>query len=279
MDGTVEFDLNESLKLYLNDPATIPTPEADLELQNCENDPNSLSSALVNSVLNPIIEAIAETPEALSRSAVFDSLQFLLKCAPISLSPYQRFPREPDSELFRISRSTSLLPANSMSKAADVLVSGLSAEVDVVSRELETDEPEALHHHKRLLEIYAFLLQWTVAAVETKAAEKPVAAAPTRGRGAGGKAKSKSGAKDGNWDSAVQLQGALEVICKTLRLKLGRLFVTTSESDTFVGLFTRSVYLIFESEQRTKNTTIRMHAFKVLGIAVKHHGHAFGAPL
>ena len=65
-------------------------------------------------------------------------------------------------------------------------------------------------------------------------------------------------------------------MCKVLKLKLARIFVTTSERDTFVSLFTRPVYLVLESEQRVKSTAIRMHAFKVLCIAVKHHGHAFG---
>lgn len=59
-------------------------------------------------------------------------------------------------------------------------------------------------------------------------------------------------------------------------MKLGKIFMTTSERDTFIGLLTRPVYLILESEQRVKSTTIRMHAFKVLCIAVKHHGHGYG---
>lgn len=52
--------------------------------------------------------------------------------------------------------------------------------------------------------------------------------------------------------------------------------MTTSDRDTFINLFTRAIYLILESEQRVKSLAIRMHAFKVLCIAVKHHGHAFG---
>jgi condensin complex subunit 1 len=87
MDSRVDFDINESLKLYLSDPATISTPEAHGGLLECESDPESLSSGLINGVLNPIVEAIAENPEALAQSSVFDSLQFLLKCAPISLDP------------------------------------------------------------------------------------------------------------------------------------------------------------------------------------------------
>jgi len=34
--------------------------------------------------------------------------------------------------------------------------------------------------------------------------------------------------------------------------------------------------MVLESEQRVKNTAIRMHSFKVLCIAVKHHGHGYG---
>lgn len=86
MDSRIDFDINESLKQYLSDPAAIQTPEADPSLLDCESDTESLTSGLINSVLNPVVEAIAENPEALSRSSVFDSLQFLLKCATSPVS-------------------------------------------------------------------------------------------------------------------------------------------------------------------------------------------------
>lgn len=123
--------------------------------------------------------------------------------------------------------------------------------------------------------MYGFLLQWAFSAVELKAAEKPTEAAPAR-RGAGKSTKSKANTKDGNWDWTAQIQAAMETMCKVMKLKLGRIFLTTSDRDTFINLFTRSIYLILESEQRVKSMSIRMHAFKVLCIAVKHHGHAFG---
>lgn len=123
--------------------------------------------------------------------------------------------------------------------------------------------------------MYGFLLQWALSAVEIKAAEKPAEAAPAR-RGAG-KSKSKASARgDGHWDWTPQIQMSKEIMCKVMKLKLGRIFLTTSDRDTFINLFTRSVYLMLESEQRVKSIAIRMHAFKVLCIAVKHHGHAFG---
>ena len=276
MDDRVNFDVNDALKHYLSDPVAISTPEANGALIDCENDPESLSSGLINGVLNPIVDSIAENPEALTRSSTFDSLQFLLKCAPTFLESQRHFQSEPDSELFKLSRSASLLPIQSLSKIFDLIVSGLSSEADTLNNKLETDEQDAVLQHKQLLEMYGFLLQWSISVVEVKSAEKPASGPPAKGRGVGKNVKPKANAKYGSWDSTIQLQFALETMCKVLKLKLGKLFTTTSERDTFVGLFTRSVYLILENEQRTKTTALRMHAFKVLCIAVKHHGHSFG---
>ncbi|ATZ47214.1 Bcycs4 [Botrytis cinerea B05.10] len=249
---TIDFDINDALKHYMSDPATVPTPEADSNLADCENDPESLTNALVNSVLNPIVDLVAENPDAITRSSSFDSLQFLLK-------------------------SSSALPTHALSKIFDLIVSGLSAEADIIHNDLETDEQELVAHHKQLLEIFGFLLQWTIAAVETKAAEKSTTAPVARGRGKASKAK--ASAKNENWDSSAQLQTALDTMCKVLKLKLSKIFLTTSERDTFISLFTRPVYMVLESEQRVKNTAIRMHAFKVLCIAVKHHGHGYAAQI
>jgi condensin complex subunit 1 len=273
---TINFDINDALKHYMSDPATISTPEADSNLVDCESDPESLTNSLINTVLNPIVDSVAENPDAITRSSCFDSLQFLLKCAPTSLIPPSSLHHSKDttSELFHLSRSSSILPIHALSKIFDLVISGLSAEADIINNDLETDEQDIVAHHKQLLEVFGFLLQWTIAAVETKAAEKSTVAPAARGKGKA--AKAKSTAKDANWDSSAQLQTALDVMSKVLKLKLGKIFLTTSERDTFIGLLTRPVYLVLESEQRVKSTAIRMHAFKVLCIAVKHHGHAYG---
>lgn len=305
---SINFDINDALKHYMSDPASIATPEADGALLDCESDPESLSNiALINPVLNPIIDAVADNPDAITRSAYFDSLQFLLKCAPTSPHALSEEPqsvasnaaasataagataagaptttsktiREPISKLFVQSRYTQFLPTHALSKIFDLVMSGLAAEADAITHDLETpDEQDVLAHHKSLLEIYGFLIQWTMACVETKAAEKSSAAPVSRARGKGAKSKAAASRQgDDHWDSAAQLQLALDVMSKVMKLKLGKLFLTTSERDTFVGLLTRPVYMVLESEQRAKNTAIRMHAFKVLCIAVKHHGHGYG---
>lgn len=276
MDGLVSFDINESLKQYLSDPSAIETPEADASLVDCENDPDSFSPQLVNSVLNPIIDAVAESPDAICSSASFDSLQFLLKCAPISSFANRRYIPDSDCRLFAVSRYSSILPPTALSKILDIVVSGLSTEAEIIHNEAESNEGDAVQHHKQLLEMYGFLVQWTIAAIETKAAENPASGSTSMARGRGGKgAKSKQTAKDG-WDSSAQIQAALDTMSKVLKLRLNRIFQTTSERDTFVSLFTRAVYLVLESETRVKSVAMKMHLFKVLCIAVKHHGHAYG---
>ncbi|KAF3066398.1 Condensin complex subunit 1 [Daldinia childiae] len=286
----VNFDINEALMHYMSDPASIATPEADGALVDCESDPESLSNiSLLNSVLNPIVDAVAGNPDAIMRSAYFDSLQFLLKCAPTSIAPPDNLQssqssvsrsREPISKLFLQSRYTQFLPTHALSKIFDLIMSGLAAEADTINHDLENpDEQEIIAHHKSLLEIYGFLLQWTIACVETKAAEKSSTAPVSRARGKGAKSKTTNKDKDGTWDSVAQLQSALDVMSKVLKLKLGKIFLTTSERDNFIGLLTRPVYLVLESEQRVKNTAIKMHAFKVLCIAVKHHGHGYAAQI
>lgn len=274
MDVQVEFDINEALKLYLSDSATIPTPDASPELQDCENDPESLTASLVSNVLDPVVDLIAENPEGLMRSSAFDTLQFLLKCAPSSPVLSTRYSQESQAELFRCSRQSSLLSTQSLSKILHLIVSGLATAADVAGHDIENDEQDTLPHHKRLLEMYAFLLQWSISSVEAKALEK-TATAPARRGGKG--AKGKSATKDDAWDSSSQIQGAMDVMCRVMKLKLNRIFQTTSDRDTFINLFTRSVYLIMESEARVKITAVRMFCFKVLCVAVKHHGHALGA--
>ena len=122
--------------------------------------------------------------------------------------------------------------------------------------------------------MYGFLLRWAISAVETRALEKSASAPAARGKGKGAKAKT-GVAKDGSWDASAQLKAALDRMSKVLKLRLSRIFVTTSERDTFIGLFTKPVYHVLENEARVKNNEIRNHCFRVLCFAVKHHGHAY----
>jgi condensin complex subunit 1 len=220
------------------------------------------------------VDAVAESPDAITRSSVFDTLQFLLKCVPAFPIDSRTWESVPKSNLFKLSRSSSQIPPATLSKILDLIVSALSTQADVIHADLEAEEQDAILYHKNILEMYGFLLRWTISAVETRALEKSASAPAARGRGKS--TKSKTGAsKDGSWDASAQLETALDRMSKVLKLKLGRIFVTTSERDTFISLFTKPVYHILENEARVKSNAIRNHCFRVLCIAVKHHGHAY----
>lgn len=75
----VDFDVNAALKAYLDDSQSILTTEADSTLTDCENDADAYSPGLINSVLNDIIAAVGESPEAILQTAYLDSVQYLLK--------------------------------------------------------------------------------------------------------------------------------------------------------------------------------------------------------
>ncbi|KAI5790743.1 armadillo-type protein [Peziza echinospora] len=245
----IKFDLNESLKFYLSDPATVPCDSADAELLECDGDGEGLQKDQISRILDSIIDGIAENPEAISKAYAFDSLQCFLKLFPS-------------------------LPTYAVAKVFDVIISGLSSEAEAAHQDIEADEQDTMSQHRELLEIYAFLLQWAVQATENLAAEKSASAPAAKGRKT---AKGKTVAGKQAFDSSTQLISALETMVKVFKLKLQRIFVTTSERDSFVQLLTRPSYMVLESEQRVKSNPIRMHVWKVLCMAIKHHGHGFGA--
>jgi condensin complex subunit 1 len=156
-----------------------------------------------------------------------------------------------------------------LSKVFDLLTSAISAEADLAHGDIEADNEESLPRHKQLLQMYAFLLQWAVSAIETRESEQRAATTTSR-QGKGTKAK-----KDANWDPSKQLEKSLDVMSKVLSLRLVRIFVPTSERDTFVGMFTKAAFHILEDEARVKKPLIKRSCFKVLCIAVRHHGQAF----
>ncbi|KAK9473298.1 armadillo-type protein [Dipodascopsis tothii] len=205
----------------------------------------SLQESDADDALDVIIDAIAMDPAEIGAESHFDMLQEILYLYPT-------------------------LSQRSTVKLADLIISGLSGQADISKQLIENDEHEMFGRQRRLLEMYSFLLHWAVTAVEQAFAEQ-VPRSRTR---------NKNTAQDDSKvvkEVANQLQNFLDVMCKVQKLKLSKLFLTTSERDLFVSLFTRPAYIILENEQQAKNLPLRMHAFKVLCIAIKHNGHALAA--
>lgn len=188
-----------------------------------------------------------------------------------------------------------------MIKLLDSISSGLLAECESTSRDLDMGDP-SYTSHRSALEMYAFLLQWCVTAAEKVKArsgdEEAAAVAPKGRRGRSEKVANSrgSGKKASHWSWSDQVQPTLALISRVLRLKTHRVWTTTADRDAFIkyGLtliyeylslpsftscLTRPAYQVSESETHMKSNETRLGVYKVICLAVKHHGHSFGAQI
>jgi condensin complex subunit 1 len=92
-----------------------------------------------------------------------------------------------------------------------------------------------------------------------------------KGRGVGKKATS---ARIESWAWSDHAPQTLAVIAKILRIKSGRLWISSGEKRAFIDTLTRPAYTITESEVLMKDEATRMGVYKVICHAVKHHDHA-----
>ncbi|OCB84889.1 hypothetical protein A7U60_g8111 [Sanghuangporus baumii] len=206
------------------------------------------------------VEQVAESSENITNPHVFDVYRSLLKCADA-------------------------LQGSTMNKLLDSVISGLLAEYESAMKDLDLGDPDSISAHRTPLEMYAFLLQWFVSAAEkVKSREDddaPAAAAPKARRGRGGKVANQrsSGKKDAHWTWSSQIPQTLSLISKVLRLKTHRIWTTTPDRDAFINCLTRPAYHISESETYMKSNETKLGVYKVICLAVKHHGHGFGAQI
>lgn len=170
-----------------------------------------------------MVEAVAQSSDAIHEAEVFDVYRSLLKHSDI-------------------------VPGLIMTKLLDSLSSGMQSELEATLRDIDTGDQETYMVHKTPLEMYAFLMLWFVSAVEKVKVNAeddgppPTAAKPKRGRGGkaagAGRAVSKTAAnKKANesftWED--QIPTTLALIAKVLRhLQTQRIWTTTAERDTFV---------------------------------------------
>ncbi|THH31058.1 hypothetical protein EUX98_g3140 [Antrodiella citrinella] len=223
-----------------------------------EHDIPSMDARAVAGLLERAVEALAESSESITDFSVFDAYRSLLKHAEN-------------------------LQGATMSKLLDSISSAFQAQVDAT---MDQDDSQALLDYRAPLEMYAFLLHWFVSAAEKVKAsgeeEAPAAPAPRARKGKGAKAagsKAVSAKRPEGWTWIDQIPSTLGVISKVLRLKTQRIWMTTADRDTFIGCITRPAYHITESEQYMKQQAIRLNVYKVICLAVKHHGHSLAAQI
>jgi condensin complex subunit 1 len=189
--------------------------------------------------LDSLTDALAVTPERLAEEENFNGAIYLL-------NSYEE------------------LDGKSAGGLLDLIVSGLKYETQQTQGAIDSNDVDSLPTVKGLLERYAFLLHWYLNSLERITLNKADAVVST---GKGSRTK-----VSGEFSAACQLVlSALEAICSCLRLNLGTIFVTSSETDLFTSLFLKPVYQMMEHEQVVKNSKVRMHMFKVICLCVKMH--------
>lgn len=77
--------------------------------------------------------------------------------------------------------------------------------------------------------------------------------------------------------SCTQIENFLEMINKVLDINLSKIFQTTPEKDLFIGLFTRPLYVLIETEQATKVQSLKFLILRVIATSVKNHGQGSSA--
>jgi len=184
-----------------------------------EGGKKSVSPRVLTNVLIAAVEAVADSSDNIAEPEVFDAYRSLLK-------------------------HSNMVPGPIMSKLLDSISSGLQAELEATQRDIDTGDQQTYMSHKRPLEMYAFLLNWFVTAVEkVKVPEEGDGApAPKSRKGKGGKATTskasgRAGAKkaDTTWTWREQIIPTLVLISKLLhRLQTQRIWTTTAERNTFV---------------------------------------------
>ncbi|KAG6819862.1 hypothetical protein H0H93_007948, partial [Arthromyces matolae] len=212
-------------------------------------------------LLEAAVEAVAESSDAILDSEVFDVYRSLLKHS-----------KDVSGQI--------------MSKLLDSVSSGLQAELDATTRDIDRGDQQGYMSRKEPLERFGFLLLWFVSATEKiKQPEDEngqSVPAPKGRKGRGGKAggkgsRSAANKKDDSWTWIDQIPPTLALICKVLRLQSQRIWTVTAERDAFITCMTRPAYRITENEQYMKSDEIKAGVIKIICLAVKHHGHAMGA--
>ncbi|AAS54763.2 AGR273Cp [Eremothecium gossypii ATCC 10895] len=72
--------------------------------------------------------------------------------------------------------------------------------------------------------------------------------------------------------SCSQIEGFLDAMTKVLGLNLSKVFQTTPERDLFIGLFTRPLFVLVETEQVVKVQSLKLFIINVIATCVKKHG-------
>ncbi|ORY79393.1 armadillo-type protein [Protomyces lactucae-debilis] len=235
----IDFALSTVLNKYADNNKLLPN-----------DDLSTSDSAERRDQLNELIETLSAEPDEILQEATYDSMENFVACVP-SLS------------------------ASEIHKLADLISSAILAKAQSLAGESPADF-DSQSPARTTLEALCFMNMVFINTLQTDSAllANGEAAVSVRGKAKSKKQKETAAA---TVDIMGILVPAFDAMSKVLSLRAAKMWPTTSERDAFVSLMTKPAYLVAESETLMKKVEIRMRFYKIVCVAVKHHGHAFGA--
>lgn len=243
-----DYNLQEELLSLTADPSLYPI--------NNEIDVPDLSPSAIDVHLSSAIDAIVNDPDSILHSSgeTLDVFASVLKHA-----------------------DAPSVDGAVLQKTLDAICSGINHHSNAVMVLVApgNDDIDAPLQHKQQLEHWAFLLQWFVAVAERGAGRAPGDEPPAAKKGRGKKRPAPSAPTSFTWADHLPL--VLQTMHRALRVPTSRVWRTSSEREAFVSCFTKPAYQLCEVEAYIKVQEVKLGIYKVICLAVKFHGHAFGA--
>ncbi|KAF9919096.1 Condensin complex subunit [Lobosporangium transversale] len=239
------FELDEELSNVQQDSIHIPG-EITIEGENHKT---------LERILNEIVDTLHDASGNITDNEIFDKIRSFIK-------------------------HFNTLKKSTATKVWDIVLSGFASEIASTAQDLEINDQDVYMQHREALEMYGFLIFWTIGITEQKATSRAAvsekAGKATRAKGARS-GKDNDEAVEGTSTWTTEKQKALSLMSKCLELHLSRIWTATHEKETFVSLFFKPAYQILENKENIKIVALKQRVYKVLCICIKRHNHEFGA--
>ncbi|KAI7859019.1 armadillo-type protein [Circinella umbellata] len=159
-------------------------------------------------------------------------------------------------------------------KLMDSLLSAFRAEIKATSDDLDNNEKDTFVGHRQSLEHYGFLVHWILIVSEQSSSLSSVVATSSSTKPKKGKSRATEVT-----DWTAQKTKAFDLIARLLEIKISKIWTLTPERQTFISLFTKPAFQLFEDPATSKSHSkeIKYRAFRILGLCIKYYGYMFAA--
>ncbi|CAG8485546.1 2013_t:CDS:10 [Paraglomus brasilianum] len=179
------------------------------------------------------------------------------------------------ARLKSITKKFSNLKPPQISQLINIIITGLATECENTSGDLQANDDQTFDSHRQALNMWSFLLGWATYLAENKAQSKQNQKETGEFTSRSGRRGKERNNEPSQWNWDEQRKATLTVMVNVLKLNLESIWVMKQELETFVGIFTKTVFLILESPLNIKDQSTKMHLFEILAISTKNYKQTF----